>query len=150
MKSGYLSLLIGIVLFLILGAFSFQEPKSESGFENLKVLPKNIGEEELDSIMDVFCISLGVKCSFCHVRVQDQNNSHLDFANDGKDEKITAREMIRMTIELNEKFFNHDNSDRPDTIHEIVCYTCHRGVKAPHAGPFISLVDSILKGKPKK
>jgi hypothetical protein len=48
-----------------------------------------------------------------------------------------------MTAYLNTNFFNWNNSTRPDTIHAVVCYTCHRGTHEPDAKVFLSRIDSI-------
>ena len=43
----------------------------EPHFKNLKILPKDISEHDLDSVMHHFTASLGVKCNFCHVRNEE-------------------------------------------------------------------------------
>ena len=45
---------------------------------NLKVLPKDISDEKLDSIMQTYNIALGVKCNFCHVPMKNIADS-LDY-----------------------------------------------------------------------
>jgi hypothetical protein len=100
-------------------------------FKNLKVLPKNITHEELDSIMHQFNSSLGVKCNFCHASQKD-NPKKLDFASDDKPEKGAAREMMRMTTRINKKFFRY----KPDAEHPVPpvgCITCHHGDPHPEA-----------------
>ena len=121
-------------LFLIVSAVVSIAAMSNPGmpadekFQNLKVLPKNITDEQLDSAMDQYKVSLGVRCSFCHAQGPEiDGKRHLDFASDSKPEKQRAREMIQMTNYLNETYFNPDHSTRPDTIHAVICYTCHRG-----------------------
>jgi hypothetical protein len=95
-------------------------------FKNLKVLPQDITKDSLDHLMHQFTAALGVKCNFCHVF----NNGKMDFVTDEKPEKDVARYMYHMTGEINAKFFNMDNSTRPDTLSVIRCVTCHRG--SPH------------------
>lgn len=97
-------------------------------FKNLKVLPKDISKEKLDSIMDHFKLALGVRCNFCHA---PGNNGKLDFASDAKEEKGIARYMMNMTAEINMKYFNSENSTRPDTISVVRCVTCHHGNPHP-------------------
>jgi hypothetical protein len=77
---------------------------------NLKVLKP----EEVNARMQQMSPALGVQCNECHVadRASDENPS-----------KITAREMFRMTAEINARF--------PDGKAHVTCYTCHRGKKAP-------------------
>jgi hypothetical protein len=103
----------------------------EGGWKNLQVLPKDISKDQLDSVMDEFAVSLNVHCNFCHARNADSTNHHLDFASDAKDEKKIARHMMKMTADINANNFNFNNSTRPDTIHMVICYTCHRGNKQP-------------------
>lgn len=111
-------------------------------FKNLKVLPKDISKDDLDSVMDGFTIALNVRCDFCHARKEDTTKRGLDFASDKKDEKNIAREMMRMVNTLNTTNFNYMHSTKPDTIHTIVCYTCHRGAKQPD---FAHLLPDIQK-----
>jgi hypothetical protein len=119
------------------------EPKYE--FENLKVLPKDISEEQLSYVMDAFKASLGVKCSFCHAMdVDTTNGRHLDFVSDAKPEKQRAREMMLMTAEINKTFFNPDKSDRTDSLNTVMCYTCHRGNHSPDRNALFPQLDSLM------
>jgi hypothetical protein len=117
----------------------------EEAFKNLKILPKDISEKSLDSVMGHFSISLGVKCNFCHA--PDSAKKHLNFPSDEKEEKNTARDMFRMVSYINTNFFNDQHSDRPDTIHTVVCYTCHRGGHEPDSKVFLALIDSTEKAR---
>ena len=133
-------------------AAGLQPGSGDGRYQNLKVLPENISEHQLDSVMDHFKVSLGVKCSFCHAVAKDTSlKGHLDFTSDEKPEKLRARDMLRMTAYLNENYFNPNHSSQPDTIHEVICYTCHRGTREPDAEDLFMQVDSILKAsrKPK-
>ncbi len=142
----YLKLFLIAASIVTIAASSIPYPQEEEKFENLKVLPKDITDAQLDSMMDHFKASLGVKCSFCHADgpVID-GKKHLDFVSDAKPEKLRAREMIQMTNYLNATFFNPEHSTRPDTIHEVICYTCHRGTKEPEADMLFLEVDSIMR-----
>ncbi|HTA27936.1 MAG TPA: c-type cytochrome [Bacteroidia bacterium] len=148
MKKWHLGAILAIAFLVTLGATtnsawgSNSKPEDE-GFKNLKVLPKNTTEEQLDSVMGEFSISLGVRCGFCHARKADTTKKGLDFASDKKDEKNIARNMYKMTAYLNANYFNWNNSTRPDTIHYVVCYTCHRGTHTPDAKVFLTKIDSI-------
>jgi hypothetical protein len=144
----YLLLLVSAIT---LCASFTKDAVPEDDFHNLKVLPKDITKEQLDSVMDHFRASLGVKCSFCHAQAKDSSlKKHLDFASDEKPEKLRAREMLQMTAYLNANFFNPHQSDRTDTIHEVICYTCHRGTEAPDASLLFVQVDSIMRAQHKK
>ena len=100
-------------------------------FKNLKVLPKNTTHEQLDSVMHMFNSSLGVKCGFCHAAQKD-NPKKLDFASDEKGEKGAAREMMKMTLKINKKFFQSKHPYIGDSTLAISCFTCHHG--QPHPG----------------
>jgi len=150
MKRNLIAAILIVFVVVSLGATTFDSPKSEEGFKNLKILPKDITKEKLDSVMAHFSVSLGVKCGFCHAQSPDTVKKHLDFASDSKEEKGTAREMFRMVSYINTNFFNDDHSTQPDTIHAVVCYTCHRGTKAPDSKAFLSLIDSTVQAHRKK
>jgi Photosynthetic reaction centre cytochrome C subunit len=149
MKKWHTGAVLAIAILVTFGAstnnISATQSKPDEGFKNLKVLPENITDKQLDSVMHNFSISLGVHCNFCHARKADTAQRGLDFASDKKDEKNRAREMYKMTRYLNTTFFNPDHSTRPDTIHEIVCYTCHRGNHVVDADVFLGKIDSIEK-----
>ena len=112
----------------IVGAIAATEPSPQQPrFKNLKVLPKDISPQALDSVMDHFKEALGVKCGYCHER--NDSTKHMDFASDAKPEKDMARHMMIMTAGINEKYFNFNNDKIvPQTVG---CYTCHRGSPMP-------------------
>jgi len=87
--------------------------------KNLQVLPKDTTLKELIPKMRFIAKSLGVECSFCHVRG--------DFSADTKDTKQIARKMLRMVDAINTQNF----SGRA----EVSCYTCHRGSTKPLSQP---------------
>src|SRR5436190_2131511 len=91
-----------ILTFIIVIAAKIPEPISDGeGFKNLKILPKDISQKSLDSVMHNFSISLGVRCNHCHEQTTDSTGKHMDFASDKKDEKLRAREMFEMTTYIN-------------------------------------------------
>lgn len=108
---------------------------------NLKVLPKNISEEDLHTVMRQYSMSLGVRCGFCHVseKVEGQEKPKWDFASDQKPEKDIARNMIKMTNAINEKYLAKIK-DGERSLEQITCVTCHMGRPTP-----IVSVDSIRK-----
>ena len=106
------------LLGLICTLSSFNLSKSEkSNFKNLQVLPKDISSDQLDEIMNAYCVSLDVDCNFCH---KDGN-----MASDDYNEKIISRKMITMTNEINEKYFGKNSGT-------VGCMTCHNGKKSPN------------------
>jgi len=118
-------------------------------YKNLKVLPKDISEQELSQVMDDFKEALGVKCGFCHARNADTSIHKLDFASDANEHKDIARFMYTMTKEINANYFNWNKSTMPDTIHFVRCITCHRGLKEPDAEG-IEEQMKILSPKPEE
>lgn len=97
---------------------------------NLKVLPADISDQKLDSIMHTYNKALGVKCGFCHVPVKNIPDS-LDYASDAEPMKEEARKMMRMTIDINKNHFYFDKSIRPEYLHVVTCKTCHQGEPFP-------------------
>ena len=114
-----------IVIIVACCSLSFTEkPK----FKNLKVLDKNISEDELELVMKGFKTALGVKCSFCHAKSKTDPKK-LDFASDENEHKDIARGMIRMARRINKKYFGNEKEDR------ITCFTCHHGNEEPEQPP---------------
>lgn len=97
---------------------------------NLKVLPKDINEKDLNKIMVEDCADgLGVRCDYCHV--EDKAANKFDYASDAKYQKDTARSMMRMTLELNKKYFGQDQPVIGSSSMLVTCYTCHHGDPVP-------------------
>jgi hypothetical protein len=118
---------------LIAGSYAFTTIK-DPGYKNLKILPKNITEKQMDSVMHHFTASLNVKCNFCHVRTAD--GKQWDHASDSNKHKLVAREMMKMTNELNDKYFPYSGkAEELSTILTVTCYTCHNGQKEPATRP---------------
>ncbi|WP_345951495.1 MULTISPECIES: c-type cytochrome [unclassified Mucilaginibacter] len=131
---------IGLVSAVIFVSTTSMQQQSktvdEKKFQNLKVLPKDISEKELHNVMDEWGAALGVRCNFCHSR--NEETKKMDWALDGKPEKQMAREMYRMTANINKKYFKA-GKDSLGRIMEmgVNCNTCHKGsahpeVKAAH------------------
>ncbi|MEO5947124.1 MAG: c-type cytochrome [Chitinophagaceae bacterium] len=97
---------------------------------NLKVLPKDISDAKLDSIMQTYNIALGVKCNFCHVPMKSIPDS-LDYNSDADPMKENARKMMEMVIDINKKNFNFYPEVRPEYLNTVSCKTCHRGEHFP-------------------
>lgn len=91
----------------------------------LQALP----EAQLFLLMNLVADSLGVRCDYCHVQVKPDltrtpaNVGGWVWESDDKPQKRTAREMMRMVIDL--------NADRFRDGARITCYTCHRGATQP-------------------
>jgi hypothetical protein len=106
---------------------------------NLQVLPKNLTAEQVHDIMHKWEAALGANCSTCHAvdpnRTGPNGRPVLNFADDSKPEKRTARLMYKMTENINENYVSMvENSGQP-----VTCGTCHRGHVTPE--PFIPPPD---------
>jgi len=83
--------------------------------KNLKILKP----ADVMPAMRAFRTGLGVDCEFCHVKG--------DRASDANPHKVTAREMVEMTRQINTHF--------TDAKEHVTCYTCHRGEAEPKTAP---------------
>lgn len=99
-------------------------------YQNLKVLPKDISAEQMDSVMHHYTASLNVKCNFCHTR--NEQTKEMDWASDANKHKLIARQMITMTNDINKRNFNLTGSAITLSSQlAVTCYTCHNGAKEP-------------------
>jgi cytochrome c553 len=120
------------MMVIVIAAVAFTAPPpQDSGFQNLKILPKDISHEQLNHIMHGFNQALGVKCNFCHAPSKDTANHHPDFASDDKPEKEIARSMMKMTVKINNKFFGTKHAFIGDSTLTVTCVTCHHGQPHP-------------------
>lgn len=94
-------------------------------FENLEVLPADTSKAQMTAIMRGFSGALGVRCTFCHVGEPPK----MDWASDDKDEKKSARLMLKMTEAINKDTIAQLGSMSESS--EVTCYTCHRGAEHP-------------------
>ena len=92
----------GLFVLVLTGIAAVEQPVNTE-FKNLQVLPKNIKADPLDKIMDGFNASLKVDCKFCHEK--DKNSEVLIMEKDDNPEKEIARNMMRMTMDINKKYF---------------------------------------------
>jgi hypothetical protein len=128
------SILIAFIAIAVFITAANIGPKGK--YKNLQVLPVDISETKLDSIMNSYCKALHVDCEFCHVTTKDPfnfvspNTDTIDFAKDGK-MKDEARKMIRMMIDINKNNFYYDKNIRPEYLNAVSCNTCHRGNAFP-------------------
>jgi cytochrome c553 len=124
--------LLSAVVFISTTAMQQSKPAEEKKFKNLKVLPKNISEKQLEAVMGEWSRSLGVRCNFCHSRNEETKRN--DFALDGKPEKEMARQMFRMAANINKKYFKAEKDSTGMVMATGVnCNTCHRGTAHPEA-----------------
>ena len=125
-------ILLGFISFITFcAAFTTPDPPR---FKNLKILPKNISKEALDSVMEHFSKSLGVKCGFCHVHNEEKKT--WDMASDAIADKLIARKMMLMANGINAKYFPPEKGVKDkQVIQTITCYTCHKGEAIPVSIP---------------
>lgn len=128
MLSGKVFTSVAIIAFVLLGIAATTAPKGPH--KNLQILPKDISDQKLDSIMESYNKALGIGCSFCHAPAKNNPDS-LDYSSDEKPMKQEARKMMRMTIDINKNNFYFDKSVRPEYLNVVTCRTCHRGEAYP-------------------
>ncbi len=115
-------------------------PHSFPAPTNLKVLPKDLTAEQVHDIMHKWEAALGTNCSHCHAadpnKIGPDGRPRLNFADDSKPEKATARLMYGMVENINTNYIGKiDNSGMP-----VTCGTCHRGHTDPE--PFVAPPDN--------
>lgn len=121
-------IMAALAAFVLLGVAAVRAPYQKE--RNLKVLPKEISDEKLDSIMQTYNVALGVKCEFCHVPVKGFKDS-LDYMSDAEPMKENARKMMSMVIDINKNNFWFNKNERPEYLNTVTCKTCHRGEAFP-------------------
>ena len=112
-------------------------------FTNLKVLPKDISKQELQSTMRSFAFALGVRCEHCHVEKKAPEKG-FDYSADDKDAKKTARVMLQMVEAINRDYVGKiEKADKTPPI-RVQCVTCHHGLTQPQPLNAV-LADSLDK-----
>ena len=107
--------------------------------KNLKVLPKTLTGDQVHDIMHKWEGQLGVECNTCHAvdptRKMPNGRPALNFADDSKPEKETARLMLKMTMAINKDYTSKVESkkDNTEAAKQVTCGTCHRGHFDPQA-----------------
>ena len=112
---------------------------------NLQALPKDMTGAQVREIMHAWVDELGGDCSTCHVRnpsdIDPNGKPRLNYADDSKEEKKTARVMYAMLESINADYVGKvPNSGLP-----VTCGTCHRGHLSP---PPFSDSDNDASPKP--
>jgi len=121
--------LFAAVFFVSKGSTQTKTETAGQKFKSIKVL-NEMPAEQMGKVMNMMSASLGVNCSFCH--------AENDFAKEGFEHKDIAREMLKMTFELNKNYFEN----RP----EVNCNTCHQGKAHPQA--VFPLKPSVREERP--
>ena len=127
---------------------STQQPPAESAHHehhqepaptNLKVLPKTMTGEQVHEVMHGWAGALGTECSHCHAvdpnRKMPNGRPALNFADDSKPEKNTARLMYKMVEDINKNYVSMIPASE-EKVEPVGCGTCHQGhVKPPEFVP---------------
>ena len=154
------SLIVLSACFFCVIVFQAFTTSHEPQFKNLQILPKDISDDGLDSVMHTFTASLGVKCNYCHVR--NEETRKMEFAKDDKPEKQIARKMMLMSIDINKNHFQQiedamdsgKNTISTDTsavsymLKYVTCYTCHHGDPHPENKPPKKNKDNMAPVQP--
>lgn len=90
---------------------------------NLKVLPKDISADDIDRLMHRYQKEVGAPCGYCHE--ENRETKQIDYASDENPVKQTARFMISMTSDINNKYLAQLGDRRYSE--PISCGNCHRG-----------------------
>jgi len=97
--------------------------------KNLQVLPKDMPQPQVVAVMRAFNAALGVNCDHCHVWTKPGDPSN-DMPADTKTTKLVAREMMRMTTDVNTRLAGAIKKPA-DQLTKVECATCHRGAAIP-------------------
>jgi cytochrome c5 len=128
MQSKRIFIISALVMIVAMASqsFSYIQPNPPGKLKNIKAFPATMTYDEVDHQMDIFKVSLGVKCNHCHAPSKE-NPPKLDMPSDDNPKKDIARDMIRMTRDLNEKYMATVPHKEGAPLQEITCNTCHRG-----------------------
>ena len=130
-KNVMVAALAGLV---ILAASAFNPiQKQQDPERNLQILPKDISKDELMAVMKSFEVALNMGCNDCHAKSKD-DPSKLDYKSDDNHHKEETREMMRLTAEINEQFFDVPGDFKDNYLYQeypVTCNTCHNGHKKP-------------------
>ncbi len=125
--------LAGIVVLAVGCAGTASAQWSPPDPTNLQVLPKGTSGRDVVGMMKGFTQALGVRCQNCHVyKGGDANDlTKYDFASDERDDKRTARAMLRMLFAINGELLKGVGEPAAPGAPKVTCYTCHRGETEP-------------------
>jgi hypothetical protein len=119
--------ILGLAAFVFMGIAASRPVGNKE--RNLKVLPKDISDTDLDSVMEGYSKALNVKCDFCHAENKDKTD--IDFASDDKPEKEITRIMMKLTAAINRDYFDYTILYKAGETMAVSCYTCHDGFPRP-------------------
>jgi Photosynthetic reaction centre cytochrome C subunit len=122
----------GVLLSLVLGcsALSISAGTLSQNLakpNNLRVLAKDSSAADIKNLMDQYGRELGVKCEYCHT--QNSRTQQPDYASDDNPAKQTARVMIAMLDEINNKYLAQLDDQKYPVL--VTCGNCHQGQADP-------------------
>jgi hypothetical protein len=135
-------LLVAFAIVIITGSFAAAQAPAGGGqragappapMKNLQVLPKDTPQPQVVAMMRIFNTALGVNCDHCHTWTKPGDPTN-DMASDVKTTKVVAREMMRMTTDVNARLAAAIKKPA-DQIAKVECHTCHRGAAIPTPPP---------------
>ena len=97
--------------------------------QNLQVLPKDLTFQQVQQQMRTFAAALGVQCTHCHVGTMAERSK------DDNPKKGIARQMLKMTMAINNDLLKDVGEPAPDGAAKVTCFTCHRGAIKPLTAP---------------
>jgi hypothetical protein len=126
-------MLVVVIAACVAPSAAAQQPGSAGATRPKLQVLQALPDSQLFPLMNLLAESLGVRCDYCHVqRTPDFTKSPWNLGgwvwdSDDKPQKVTAREMMRMVVELNAGRFRGES--------RITCFTCHRGATQPARTP---------------
>lgn len=119
----------GLAAFVFFG-IAASKPDQKKNDRNLKILPKDISNADLDSVMENYSKALNVGCDFCHAPSK-KNPRETDYESDDKPEKEITRQMMRLTAAVNKDYFDYTIVYKAGETMAVSCMTCHDGFPRP-------------------
>ena len=119
---------VGFFAFVFIGIAATKPGSNKE--RNLKVLPKDISNADLDSVMEGYSKALNVSCDFCHAESKAVKGD-IDYASDNKPEKEITRMMMKLTAAVNKDYFDYTIVYKAGEKMAVSCYTCHDGFPRP-------------------
>jgi hypothetical protein len=119
---------LGLIAFVFIGIAATKPGWNKE--RNLKVLPKDISNADLDSVMEGYSKALNVGCDFCHAESKTIKGD-IDYGSDDKPEKEITRMMMKLTATVNKDYFDYTIVYKAGEKMAVSCYTCHDGFPRP-------------------
>lgn len=119
--------ILGLIFIVFIGIAASKPVGNKE--RNLKVLPKDISDTDLDSVMHGYAKALNVDCNFCHA--ENKAKTDIDYASDDKPEKEITRMMMKLTATINKDYFDYTIVYKAGETMAVSCYTCHDGFPRP-------------------